>query len=199
MLVAIRCVRLEARQPGRESHSAGLPIFVQGEQRRVGVGVKQAPPLVAVQLRGLVRDMRRRPRMLPTAAERIAMIRDVVIFCVAFHTMVHGLELSVAVASQVLQMTGGEGFISTSYWGRRYELVPSGCGKEEPRLPRNLRGRSRGRAPTGGEIHAIVTRRGVIALVPERSRRRGEGGTGVDAGADNHRPPDPSAGGWHGG
>ena len=35
----------------------GYLSFVQGEQRRVGVGVKQAPPLVAVQLRGLVRNM----------------------------------------------------------------------------------------------------------------------------------------------
>ena len=25
--------------------------------------------------------------------------------------------------------------------------------------------------------------------VPERSRRRGDGGTGVDAGADGHQPP----------
>ena len=45
---------------------------MQGGQRRIGVGVKQALPLVAVQLRGLVRDMRRRARILPTAAECIA-------------------------------------------------------------------------------------------------------------------------------
>ena len=65
----------------------GYLSFVQGEQWRVEVGVKQPLPLVAVQLRGLVRDMRRRTLMLPTAEERIAMIRDVAIFCTASHTM----------------------------------------------------------------------------------------------------------------
>ena len=78
----------------------GCRSFVQGKQRQVGVVVKQAPPLVAVQLGGLVRDMCRRARTLPTVAERIAMIRDMVIFCVAFHTMKCGFELPVAVASQ---------------------------------------------------------------------------------------------------
>ena len=34
--------------------------------------VNQAPPLMAVQLRGLVPDMRQRAQVLPTAAERIA-------------------------------------------------------------------------------------------------------------------------------
>ena len=58
--------------------------FVQGVQRRVGVGVKQAPPLVAVQLRGLVRDMSGLARTLPTAAERIGRIRDV-----AYLSLIH--------------------------------------------------------------------------------------------------------------
>ena len=96
----------------------GYLSFVQGEQRRVGVGVRQAPPLVAVQLRDLVRDMRRRGQTLPTAAERIAMIRDVAIFCLAFHPMKRGFELSVAVASQVLQMSEGEGFIFNFLFGK---------------------------------------------------------------------------------
>ena len=74
--------------------------------------------MVAVQLRELVRDMRRRAQALRTAAERIAMIRDVAIFCVAFHTMKSGFELSVAVASQVLQMSGGEGFIFNFLFGK---------------------------------------------------------------------------------
>ena len=80
--------------------------------------MKQAPQLVAVQLRELVRDMRRRAQALRTAAERIAMIRDVAIFCVAFHTTKRGFELSVAVASQVWQMSGGEGFISNFLFGK---------------------------------------------------------------------------------
>ena len=46
------------------------------------------------------------------------------------------------------------------------KLLPSGRGKEEPRLPLNLRGRSRGGVPTGGGIHAMVTHQGVRILVP---------------------------------
>lgn len=92
--------------------------FVQGEQRRVGVGVKQAPPLIATQVRDLVVDMRRRLPTLPTAAERMTMSRDIAIFCLAFHTMKRGFELSVAVASQVMQMRDGEGFILNFLFGK---------------------------------------------------------------------------------
>ena len=71
--------------------------------------------MVAVQLRGLVRDMDRRARMLPTAAERIATIWDGVILCVAFHPITRDFELSAAEAPQVLQMTGSEGVILFIY------------------------------------------------------------------------------------
>ena len=64
--------------------------------------MKQAPPLVALQLRGLMRDMRRRARTLPTAAERIANIRDVTMLCVASDTMKRGFEQTVEVATHVL-------------------------------------------------------------------------------------------------
>ena len=50
------------------------------------MGVKQIPPLVAVQLRHPVWDTRRRTQTLPTAAERIALIRDAVVFCVTLYT-----------------------------------------------------------------------------------------------------------------
>ena len=46
------------------------------------------------------------------------MVRDVAIFCVAFHAMKRGFELSVAVASQVLQMSRGEGFIFNLFFGK---------------------------------------------------------------------------------
>ncbi|CAN0147179.1 unnamed protein product, partial [Laminaria digitata] len=44
--------------------------------------------------------------------------RDVAIFCLAFHTMKRGFELSVAVVSQVLQMSEGEGFIFNFLFGK---------------------------------------------------------------------------------
>ena len=39
----------------------------------------------------------------------------------------------------------------------------------------------------------------VAPFGPKRSRRRAEGGTGADAGSDDHQLPDPSAGGGYGG
>ena len=116
----------------------------------------------------------------------------------AFHTVNSGLELAVAVALQVLPMTQRVHF-KFPVREDATELFSNGCGEEEPRLPRNLRIRSRGRASAGGGINAMVTRRGVRVPVLERFRRRGEGGPSVDAGAENHQPPCPSAGGGQGG
>ena len=80
--------------------------------------MKQAPPLVASQLRSLFINMRRRVATLPTATERFAMLRDVAIFCVAFHTMKRGFKLPVAVAAHVMQMSGGEGFFFNFLFGK---------------------------------------------------------------------------------
>ena len=59
-------------------------------------------------------------------------------------------------------------------------------------------GRSRGRVPTGGGIHARVTDIEVRILVPECYRMREYDICGVNAGADDHQPPDSFAGGGHG-
>ncbi|CAN0328919.1 unnamed protein product, partial [Scytosiphon promiscuus] len=83
----------------------------QNEQRRGRVSVKQAPPLVESQVQKLVGDMHLRVATLPTAAQRFAMVLDVAIFCVTFHTMKRGFNQSGAVVTQVLQMSEGEGFI----------------------------------------------------------------------------------------
>ena len=66
------------------------------------MGGNQTPPLVAVQLRDLVRDTPRRTRLLATVAERIAMILVAAIFYVLSHAMTRGSELSVAAAPLVL-------------------------------------------------------------------------------------------------
>ena len=63
---------------------------------------------------------------LLTAAGRIAMIRDVATFCVAFHVMKRGFELLVAVASQVLQMAGSEGFVSNFLFAKTLRSSPQG-------------------------------------------------------------------------
>ena len=63
----------------------GYLANAQEEQRRGGVSMKQAPPLVASQLRRLVVDMRQRVATLQTEAERFATVRDMAILGVAFH------------------------------------------------------------------------------------------------------------------
>ena len=81
------------------------------EQRRVGVIVNQARPLLAPVLTRLVAYMRTSAPVLPTVGERLARMRDVALFIVAFHTMQRGFDLSCALASQVLRLPNGAGLI----------------------------------------------------------------------------------------
>lgn len=95
--------------------------FVYGEQRRVGVGAKQAPPLLAIQARDLVEHMRKSIPSLASAALRIATAHDIAaVFCLVFHTMKRGFELPVAVAALVIcsscQRT--QGFIFNFLFGK---------------------------------------------------------------------------------
>ena len=64
---------------------------------------------------------------------------------------------------------------------------------------KNLPGRSRGRVPSGGGIHARVTGIEVRIIVPGCYRMREYDICGVNAAADDHQSPDPFAGGGHGG
>ena len=80
--------------------------------------MKQAPPLVSRQLQKLVGDLRRRVPTLPTAAERFAMVRDVAIFCAAFHTTKGGFDLSVPAACQALQVSRAEGIVFNFLLGK---------------------------------------------------------------------------------
>lgn len=56
--------------------------------------------------------------MLTTAAAPMTMSRDIAIFCLAFHTMKRGFELSVAVAAQVMQLQDGDGFMFNFLFGK---------------------------------------------------------------------------------
>ena len=60
-------------------------------------------------------------------------------------------------------------------------------------------GRSRGRVPIGGGIHARVTDIEVRILAPECCRMREHDIRGVNAGADDHQLPELFAAGGHGG
>ena len=87
--------------------------------------------------------------------------------------MKRSFELSVAVASQVLEISGGEGFIfNFSVRKDVVNFIPSGCGKDKPRLPQSLRGRGRGRVPTGGGINAMVGQGSRVPAFYMAGRRR---------------------------
>ena len=63
------------------------------------------------------------------------------------------------------------------------------CSREEPSLPRKF---VRSRPWPGTDKRRKLCNghsQRVRVPVPERSRRRGYGGTGVDAGVDGHQPP----------
>lgn len=109
--------------------------FVQGEQREVGVAVKQTHPLLENQVRDLAADMRRRLPTTATAAASTSMTRDIAIFSSAVDTTTRGFEFSAVVAARPgnMQLRGGEGFtMKVSCSGKDFAvLLPSGSGIEE--------------------------------------------------------------------
>ena len=94
------------------------------------------------------------------------------------------------VAVQAKEMARGEGFTFNLPVGNMFgEFLSNCCRKEEPSLPRKI---VRSRPWSGTDKRRKLCNghsQKVRVPVPERSRRRGDGGTGVDAGADGHQPP----------
>ena len=91
---------------------------VLAEQRRVGVTVQQARPMLAPVLLQLVRYLRGSTGALRTVKERVERSRDIALFVTAFHTAQRGLGLSHALAAQVLGFPGGEGLIFNFHFGK---------------------------------------------------------------------------------
>ena len=75
--------------------------------------------MVAVLLGCLVWDTHRRTQRLPTAAERIALLRD------TLHTETCVVKVSVADASQLLQIMGSERLFFNSLFGRCCKIAPN--------------------------------------------------------------------------
>ena len=94
------------------------------------------------------------------------------ILCVVSHIMKRGSEPSVAVASRVSQMAGGQGFTFNFGFGKFVAtLFSSAGGNEESRLPRKF-ARSQWSSTNRRGIFAFVTRRGVHVSLPVGLRRR---------------------------
>lgn len=167
--------------------------------KRVRMEVEQEPPLVAVQLRDLVRKMRRCAQTMPTPVEHITTIGDVVMFCADFDMMKRGLELSVTISSQVLQVAGGEGLVVNSLSRASRQTIPKRLWYGRTQTAANF-----ARSPSWSSIDGKRnpcsghSKWDQGSCSPVFSKAEGRG-TGVDAGVDDHQPPHLLAGGEHGG
>ena len=91
---------------------------VRVEQRRVGVTIQQARPMLTPVLLTLIRYMRRSAGQLRTVKKRVERSSDIALFVTAFHTVQRGLGLSHALAAQVLSLPRGEGLIFNFHFGK---------------------------------------------------------------------------------
>ena len=80
--------------------------FVTEEQKRVGVPVKQAAPMLVPTLAQLFQDMRVRAQLTASVSDRIAIARDIALYSAAFHSMRRGLDLSFHVGFAALAAAG---------------------------------------------------------------------------------------------
>ena len=139
--------------------------------------MKQAPPLVASQLRRLVIDMRRRVAASQTAAERFAMVRDVPIFLRGIphdearaRTVVSGRGTSAA------DIRGRGVHFQFPLWENSTGILPIDSGEEDCRLSRIMRGGRYDRVPTGRRVHAVGPNRGLgffCSRASEKTERKG--------------------------
>ena len=92
--------------------------FVTEEQKRVGVQVNQAAPMLAHTLEDLLREMRARSQTAPSLKERISLTRDIALYSLAFASMRRGFDLSFTLGSQVLRLPDSRGFVFNFQFGK---------------------------------------------------------------------------------
>ena len=94
------------------------PSYVSAEQKRVGVPVNQANPMLAHVLVELLEDMRSRAQLVKSLAQRIAITRDIALYSLAFASMRRGHDLSFTKGSQVLRLPQSRGLIFNFQFGK---------------------------------------------------------------------------------
>ena len=92
--------------------------YVSVEQKRVGVPVNQAAPMLAHILADLLEDMRSRVQLLQSFAQRIAITRDIALYSLAFASMRRGHDLSFTKGSQILRLPECRGLIFNFQFGK---------------------------------------------------------------------------------
>ena len=92
--------------------------YVSVEQKRVGVPVNQANPMLAHVLAELLEDMRSQAQLVESLAQRITITRDIALYSLAFASMRRGHDLSFTKGSQVLRLPQSRGLIFNFQFGK---------------------------------------------------------------------------------
>ena len=92
--------------------------FVTEEQKKVGVPVKQAAPMLAHTLAQLLQDMRVRAQLMASVSDRIAITRDIALYSSAFYSLRRGFDLSFTLGSQLLRLPESAGLIFNFHVGK---------------------------------------------------------------------------------
>ena len=167
-------------QPGSVSHGAELPIL---RARATVAGRDEVETsMLKVQLRSRVRDMRRRPQMLPNAAGRTAMTLDVTLFCTVFHLKKRGSELFDSGGVRGVAYDPRRGAI------RQCDISPERLYLGTKRTSATF-ARSRPWSGTDRPRHTLSTRRGVRVSVHWCTRSWGKRKPGAHVSADDHHLP----------
>ena len=94
-------------------------LFVNEEQKQVGVPVKQAASMLAHILAQLLQSMRTRAQLAESLSQRIAITRDIALFPLPSYSMRRGFDLSLTLGSRVLQLRESAGLIFNFHCGKR--------------------------------------------------------------------------------
>lgn len=92
--------------------------FTSEEQKRVGVTVQQAAPLLEDTAAKLLRSMRLRAQAAETVRDRIILTRDIALYALALYSMRRGSDLSFTMSAQILRLPNSQGFIFNFLFGK---------------------------------------------------------------------------------
>lgn len=92
--------------------------FTTEEQKRVGVTVQQAAPLMEDTVADLLRHMRLRAQAAESVRDRIVLTRDVALFALSFYSMRRGFDLSFTISAQILRLPQLKGFVFNFLFGK---------------------------------------------------------------------------------
>ena len=92
--------------------------FVREEQKKAGVEVSQAPPLLHSHLEAIIARMTLRMRCTQDSYDGIVLARDIALFTIAFSTIKRGDGLRRTLIQRILWLPNECGFLFNLQWGK---------------------------------------------------------------------------------